>query len=143
MIVYSQLIPCSTCFIIISNPPSASSLHDTYLHESSDRSGPYLIALQHRFAAFIVKRLSHRVRREVFLLGQMEGGVRINVFRIFGNSFQRAHLATRRLLARFPHGRVVLFPLLHVVLVLQSRLRLRIRIVRSPGPFYIYNRSDN
>lgn len=54
----------------------------------------YLIALQHRFAAFVVERLSHRVHRQVFLLGQIEGGVRINVFGIFGYSFQRAHLAT-------------------------------------------------
>lgn len=103
----------------------------------------YLIALQHGFAAFVVERLSHRVRRQVFLLGQIEGGVRINVFGIFGYSFQGAHLATGRLLPRLPHGRVVLFPLLHVVLVLQRRLGLRARIVRSPRPFRVCNQRDS
>lgn len=103
----------------------------------------YLIALQHGFAAFVVERLSHRVRRQVFLLGQIEGGVRINVFGIFGYSFQGAHLATGRLLPRLPHGRVILFPLLHVVLVLQRRLGLRARIIRSPRPFRVCNHRDS
>lgn len=125
---------------------SLLAIFETFLYRISstviyDRYS-YLIALQHRFATFVVERLSHRVRRQVFLLGQIEGGVRINVFGIFGYSFQRAHLATGWLLARFPHGRVVLFPLLHVMLVLQRSLRLRIRIVRSTRSFRFCNHRD-
>lgn len=93
----------------------------------------YLGTLQHRLAALVEERLSHGVRREIFLLGQIEGGIRINIFRILGYSFQGAHLAAGRLLSRFPHGGVILLSLFHIVFVVQSRLCLRARIVRASG----------
>lgn len=97
----------------------------------------YLGTLQHCLAAFVEERLSHRIRRKIFLLGQIEGGIRINIFRILGYSFQGAHLTARWLLSRFSHGGVVLFPLFHIVFVVQSRLCLRARIVRTSRSFWI------